>query len=277
MEATLTGKSATHLLCVMNTVKIPTGKEQEDFFLGVIHDITKRKKAEQNLLRAEKLSMTGKIARTIAHEVRNPLTNLRLALDQLRDEIPEEVEDADLYMNIIERNADRIGNLISDLLNSSKPKVLVKKSQSLELQLDNTLKLVKDRIKLKGITLNKEYAGLPDLMIDEEQIRVAFLNLFVNAIEAMKQDQGRLNVRTTRQEDYIMIEVEDNGIGISEEDLKKLFEPFYTSKKEGTGLGLTAVQNILHAHGAEIEVSSVPGKGTNFQIHFPLPNPDIVA
>jgi PAS domain S-box-containing protein len=269
MEVELIGKEGKNLLCIMNTIFIPSGNEQDDFFLGVIHDITKRKKAEQNLLRAEKLSMTGKIARTIAHEVRNPLTNLQLALDQLREDIPDNLEDSDLFLDIIERNANRIGTLITNLLNSSKPKELKRDSQPINPVILDALKMVKDRIKLKDISTTTTLdPSLPDLEIDAEQLKIALLNLLVNAVEAMKESEGILEVTSTLEDDQVIVQIRDNGVGIPEDQIPLLFEPFYSRKKDGTGLGMLTVQNILQGHNAVIEVKSQINDGTLFTIRF---------
>ncbi|GEM_PF-922695 len=256
--------------CLVNCVSIYEEENSSYTYLGIIRDLSKRKQADKELIVAEKLSMTGKIARTIAHEIRNPLTNLTLALQQLKDEVPSEVEDAELYFNIIQRNADRIGNLITDLLNSSKSQELKLEKQSLNKLVKSSLTLVKDRMKLQSINLYQDYdSNLPDIAIDSDQFKVALLNLFINAIEAMKPDKGKLTVKTALEgNNQIKLSICDNGIGIPKDKLDDLFEPFFTEKKEGSGLGLTAVQNIVHSHKAKIEVDSELGKGTSFHIIF---------
>lgn len=123
MEIDLGNKNGAKLCCLIN-MSCVYDEEKKVNYLGVVRDMTKRKQAEQDILMAEKISMTGKIARTIGHEIRNPLTNITLALDQLREEIPGELKDAEMYINIIERNSKRICKLIADLLRSSKPKEL---------------------------------------------------------------------------------------------------------------------------------------------------------
>ena len=136
-------------------IRLFANSQASDFccYQGIIHDLTLRKQAERDMLSAERLSLTGKIARTIAHEVRNPLTNLSLALDQLRSEIPADNESAKLYGDIIERNANRIEQLVGEMLNSSKPKELHLELTSVNEIIDDTLKLAVDRIKLKQIQL----------------------------------------------------------------------------------------------------------------------------
>ena len=260
------GRKRTGLI---NSVAMYDEDRQEDVYLGVLRDVTKRKQADRELLMAEKLSMSGKIARTIAHEVRNPLTNLTLALEQLRDEVPEELEDADLYFTIIQRNADRIGKLITDLLNSSKPKELQLHPRNLNEVVQEAVTLVRDRLKLQNMQLTEDYAeNLPLIPIDRDQLNVALLNLCINALEAMKPGKGCLQVSTRLEEGRVVVRVSDNGVGIPKEDQERLFEPFFTAKKEGSGLGLTTVQNIIHSHRGAISVESELGEGTTFIIQF---------
>lgn len=269
LEVTLSSYDNIRKQCLINCVPVYDEEKQEQNYLGVIRDITKRKQAEQELFMAEKLSMTGKLARTIAHEIRNPLTNLSLALEQLREEIHDKAEDADLYLSIIDRNSKRIGKLINDLLNSSKPKELNLKKQSLHALIRDSLSLVEDRIKLQqmetSINFHKNDILLP---LDADQFRIALLNLFINAIEAMKPEKGKLHIGTNLEGNRIKIIIKDNGKGISAMDQEQLFEPFFTSKKKGSGLGLTTVQNIIHAHHGNIDVESRIGKGTTFTVRF---------
>lgn len=262
------GKTA---LCLINLINLRPEENLMNLYQGVIKDISRKKRAEEEILWAEKLSMTGKIARSIAHEVRNPLTNLSLALEQLKDEIPEEVEDAELYFNIIERNANRIGTLVTELLDSSKPKSLQLSRQPLSQVIKESLKLVKDRVKLQNMKLKQSFGkDLPDIALDSDQIKIALLNIFINAIEAMKPDEGVLSIKTYQEEHTVCLEVTDNGRGISKENLGKLFEPFFTAKKGGMGLGLTTFQNIIQSHLGKVKVTSELGQGTTFLISFPV-------
>jgi signal transduction histidine kinase len=263
-------KNVKKRFCIINCIGTYEKTSSSYTYLGVIKDVTKRRQLNRQLVRAEKLTMTGKIARTIAHEVRNPLTNLSLALDQLKDEIEGKVEDADLYVSIIERNSNRIGDLINDLLDSSRPREVKLSKQSLKQVIESSVSIIEDRLKLKNMKLDMDLsAEIPELMIDRSQIEIALSNLFINAIEAMKEDMGVLGISVSEKDDNVMLKISDNGSGIPEEDLDGLFEPYFTSKKQGTGLGLTTVQNILNAHQASISVESELGVGTNFNIFFP--------
>lgn len=273
LDVHLVTKNKLKKSCLINSASIFDEEKQQTNYLGVIRDMTKRKQAERDIVRAEKLSMTGKIARTIAHEIRNPLTNLSLALDQLKEEFSDDTSDAELYLGIIERNSNRIEKLITDLLNSSKPKELKLEKQSINQLISETLTLVQDRLHLQEMKLVEDYAQVDYLVpLDKDQFKVALLNLFINAIEAMEPSKGILQVATHKTNGHLQLSISDNGKGISEEDLRHLFEPFFTGKAEGTGLGLTTVQNIIHSHKGKIQVESELSKGTVFTLRFPSKN-----
>lgn len=257
------------ITCQLNSIVRTDHATASIGYQGIIHDITLRKKAEQDLLIAERLSMTGKIARSIAHEVRNPLTNLGLAMDQLQDELPEN-EDAHMFVDIIKRNANRIEQLITEMLNSSKPKELHMELYSVNTLLDETIELTRDRITLKGIQVEKHYdQTVKPLFIDPDKLKIAILNVLVNAVEAVPENKGLLKIFTEWTDKRIKIKIADNGPGISAEDQARLFDPFYTKKQGGMGLGLTSTQNIIHSHQGAIEVVSKEAEGTSFTITLP--------
>ncbi|MEJ7646321.1 MAG: ATP-binding protein [Chryseolinea sp.] len=270
-EVELVGGDRRANICLLNCVFIPDQASDFCCYQGIIHDLTIRKKAERDMLLAERLSMTGKIARTIAHEVRNPLTNLTLALDQLKDEIPVHNDAVKLFSDIIQRNANRIEQLIGEMLNSSKPKDLNLELVGIDRIMEETMMLAIDRINLNQIKLEQRIAtDLPRLLVDKEKIKIALLNIIINAIEAMVPGHGTLKVDVTASSGSIVVQISDNGKGISREDIDKLFDPFYTSKEGGMGLGLTSTKNILNGHSAAVEVTSKPNEGTTFAVYFKL-------
>lgn len=270
-EVVLVNNRGEKKICMINCVFIPDQSSDFCCYQGIIYDLTLRKKAEKDMLVAERLSMTGKLARTIAHEVRNPLTNLNLALEHLRDEMPKDNESVQLYSEIIERNAKRIDTLITEMLNSSKPKELNLELADVTDILNETIILATDSINLNQVKLQKSYVkNLPRILVDREKLKIAFLNIIVNAIEAMEPGKGELAVDVTLKENTILVTVSDNGKGIPVEDIEKLFDPFFTEKKGGMGLGLTSTKNIISSHNASIEVESTVRKGTSFIIYFKL-------
>lgn len=272
-EVTLLTKSGEKVYCLLNA-GLQFGKDTKDeCYQGIIHDITKRKLAEQKLMNSEKMAVTGRIARSIAHEVRNPLTNVFLSLEQIKNEVNEDVLDKsalDMYFDIITRNGDRINVLITELLNSSKPIQLSTAKYPINQVLDESLDLAIDRIKLKKLNVVKSYgAGDTDtILIDADKVKIALLNIIINAVEAMESEKGELTLITETRDNRCLITISDNGPGISKENITKLFEPFFSNKAKGVGLGLTSTQNIILNHNGTIDVESELGKGTKFIIGF---------
>jgi signal transduction histidine kinase len=214
----------------------------------------------------EKFTSTGRIARTIAHEVRNPLTNIELAADQLDSGASTE-EEKRILREMISRNSKRINYLITDLLNATKFSELNYEKTDINELLDKTLDLAQDRALLKKINIDKKYEkNIPPLLVDREKIQIALLNIIVNAIEAMPEEIGVLSIQTNRGSQYCLITISDNGDGIDEETLPKIFDPYFTSKPQGNGLGLTHSQNIILNHKGKILAFSEPGRGTAFTI-----------
>ncbi|KAA9042198.1 histidine kinase [Ginsengibacter hankyongi] len=215
----------------------------------------------------EKFAATGRISRTIAHEVRNPLTNINLATEQLQNEVPAN-DDVNLLLQMISRNSNRINQLINDLLDSTKTSELQYTKTSINTVLNESLELATDRIGLKHIKVIKNFdKDICPVFIDPEKIKIAFLNIIVNAIEAM-DDYGTLSLFTESKSQFCNVKISDTGRGLSKEDLARLFEPYFTTKEKGKGLGLTNTQNIILAHDAHINVESEPGNGTSFTISF---------
>jgi len=227
------------------------------------------KKATDLLINAEKLTLTGRMARTLAHEVRNPLTNINLSAEQLHSGFSAENEPGSHYIEIIERNTKRINDLITEMLNISRPSELELSQHTIYSLLDESLARAKDRIELNEIRVEKIYKdNIRPLMLDAEKIRTAFLNIIINAVEAMEPRKGILKIYITVYRDFCEVIFEDNGKGIPHDMLHKIFEPFYTGKTSGTGLGLPSAKNIIESHGGIIEVESLEGKGSRFIIHL---------
>lgn len=234
-------------------------------------DVSNRKRAEQDLITSEKMALTGRFARTIAHEIRNPLTNITLSMGQLKSELENADEALDLYFDIVKRNCERINQLITELLKSTKPEELNFVQVSIDCLLNETIELAADRIRLKEIELKKVYShSSTSVLVDPEKIKIALLNILINAVEAMPAQGGILIIKTSDKDNRFNISIIDNGTGISAENLGRMFEPFFTGKAKGTGLGLTSAQNIIINHKGTIKAESIPGQGTEFLISFEL-------
>ena len=217
------------------------------------------------LRRLEKYVVTGRIARVIAHEVRNPLTNINLACEQLQSEINAD-ESTKMLFTMISRNSERINQLVSDLLNTTRVAELTFSEASINKILDETIDLAQDRIELNQIKIVKNYASnIPLISVDIEKIKIALLNIIVNAIEA-KSDNGIIQISTEAKNGNCVVKISDNGKGMAKPEVERLFEPYFTTKEKGNGLGLANSQNIVLGHEGNISVESEYGKGTTFTI-----------
>jgi two-component system, sporulation sensor kinase E len=266
VEIDLLNKDEEERICIFSATLIER-PDSTKYVQGILHDITGLRKAEKTVLMAEKLAATGRLARTLAHEIRNPLTNIHLSLDHLRaNDITETQVN---YYGIIQRNAKRIGAIISELLDTARPTEMMLQKTSLQDILDESITAAMDRITLKNIKLQIRY---PDDILyipaDKEKLKIAFLNIIINAVEAMEEEVGKLEVSMAGHPSGCQVHITDNGSGISEDNLQRLFEPYFTSKRNGLGLGLAATLNILQAHHAEVDVQSEMGEGTTFVITF---------
>ena len=253
------------IFCILSLSK-ESDSGGKPFLQGIIHDITELKKIEKNNVRIEKLGMAERLVRTLAHEVRNPLNNINLSLEQLTEEI--QTEDANLYLEIITRNSKRIETLITELLGASRPEIMLKENDLIQI-LKESIEAASDRIMLRHIDLKKVF---PDKVLkinaDKEKLKIAFLNIIINAVEAMKEN-GRISLELEELDEEYKLSISDTGCGISEDNLARLFEPYFTAKKNGMGLGLAATMNILQSHNAAIEVTSKLNEGTTFLITMP--------
>lgn len=254
--------------CILS-LSVETDINGSSFIHGLLHDITALKKAEKATLQAEKLAATGRLVQTLAHEVRNPLNNIHLSLEQLHHEISGE-GDSEMYLEIIQRNSKRIGDIITELLNSSRPAEMTLQPKPLQVILDESISSALDRITLQKIKLEIRYSREPAyIKADAEKLQLAFLNIIINSIEAMEEEKGVLTISIEEGTDYHVVKISDNGTGIEEDNLSKLFEPYFTSKRNGLGLGLASALNILQAHKSRIEVDSTVNEGTHFTLRFP--------
>jgi PAS domain S-box-containing protein len=233
---------------------------------GIIHDITKIKKAEIANLQAEKLAANERLIRMLAHEIRNPLNNIILSIEQLLPLEKDEFQKS--FMDIIQRNSLRINNIITELLNLAKPSDLIILEHSLQDIMDESISRTADRIKLQNIHVKKHYPSHPAILrADKEKLIIVFTNIIINAIEAMNTN-GLLNISITESEEGYEVCIKDNGKGFTKEYQSRLFEPFFTMKKNGMGLGLTVAYSILQSHNAKIKAQSKENEGTEFQVSF---------
>ena len=264
VELITRGKERKNCILSISREKYPSG---ERYIQGIIHDITNLKRIERATFQIEKLRSTATLLRTLAHEVRNPLTNINLSVEQLKPEINS--EDANIFLDIIARNCGRIDGLISELLDLSRPVEISLQRAGLQDIVNSTLAAASDRISLKNIKLDTNFPDNPAfVMADREKLKIALLNILINAVEAVPSQSGLITISIRKENGHYRMYINDNGTGIPEENLSRIFEPYFTSKTNGFGLGLAATWNILQSHRAGIDVSSQLGEGTSFMLTF---------
>ncbi|MED1749604.1 MULTISPECIES: ATP-binding protein [Bacillus] len=251
--------------------------EQHQFTggIGTVADITKQKQAKLELeksnqqlqMQAQKLAVAGQIAAGIAHEVRNPLTSVNGFLQLMKTQYPERTD----YFDIIFSEIKRIDFVLSELLVLAKPQSVNFQEVRLHELLEQVITLLKTNAVLSNIDLKqpfkKQDAGA--ILADANQMKQLFINLIKNAIEAMPEG-GSIYISTEKVMNEWKITIQDEGKGMSEENIQKIYDPFFSTKKEGTGLGLTICATILKDHHGRMEVSSELGKGTAFHIYLPV-------
>jgi len=199
----------------------------------------------------EQFTSTGRLARMIAHEVRNPLTNIDLSTGHLEND-KLNAEDRKLFLDIIVRNSMRISELISSLLSATKFSDLQFEEITADVLMDEALQGAVDRAKLKNIQIRKKYLKEKIwLKLDRPRMKIALLNIIVNGIEAMTGENSILELETALVKNQCLITIRDNGKGMDAETLTKVFDPYFTSKSNGNGLGMTNTQNIILNHKGE--------------------------
>ena len=247
--------------------------------IGFLRDITERKKGEKALWRSQRLASIGRLAAEIAHEMNNPLTSVltfcKLATGILQQEpFPEQrLSDLRNYISYLHSETERCANISRNLLDFSRQSEIEIRENDIHEILDKTLTILRHRAGLDEIKIHTDYgAELPFLSCDFKRLQQAFVNILWNAIEAMPEG-GTLTVTSNfdREKDRIEIQVSDTGIGIPEDEVEKIFEPFFTSKADGkgVGLGLSVAYGIIRQHQGEIHIHSKVGEGTRFSIQLP--------
>jgi len=240
-------------------------------FIGIFHDITMLKKMEMDIKHKEKWAAIGELSANIAHEIRNPLASLKGAIEMLREDRVAK-EQKERLTEIALKEMERLNGIITDFLMYSTPMAAEFSAFDLNLVLDDTLELLKNTASARNdISITKDFDGPLFVNADRQKMHQVFLNLGMNALEAMP-DRGELSVSTKRSGNFFEVVFKDTGIGISQENLKKIFYPFFTTKDEGTGLGLAIAYRIIEEHKGKINVISNPGEGTVFKVIIPDSN-----
>lgn len=255
----------------MNVYELKNASEEVSYQIVII-DLTEQIKRDQKERQMQKLDLMEKMAKIVAHEVRNPLNNILLAEEQVCNEVPQEHR---IYTDIIKRNANKIEELIRKFLNTFQPVVIDNSDVSLSDILGNCISEQKDKAKLLGV---KVTANFPDgeilLILDQDKVLLVFNNLLSNAIKACETcGDPLIKVYVEQGDEFVYIKFEDNGKGISHDDLPKLFEPFFTNSGSGLGLGLTTSLNIIKSHHGDITASRNSDGGATFTVKLPVVKP----
>lgn len=243
-------------------------------------NISEKKAIASALGEAEKLSVNSQYVRTVLHDIRNPLTSIKLAAAMLakgKDYYPGTPESPETLTSIVNRNAARIETLLKKLLELTAVPVEGCDTFDLANIMDDAVSLAIDRAILAGARIEKSYSNGYRIAARPEQLKTAFVNIIVNAIEAIKVGNGIVHILIQERENEYVVVIKDNGHGIAPEAINHIFDAFYTCKPDGIGLGLASTRLILQNHSARIDVSSEPGYGTSFLMGFPKASVNILS
>ncbi|MDZ5473840.1 PAS domain S-box protein [Bacillus sp. 31A1R] len=236
-------------------------------YLAIRNDITERKRTEEFLHRQDKLAAVGQLAAGVAHEIRNPLTSMKgYAEFLLEDETNEQRKE---FVEIILDEIERINTIVEDFMVLSKPKAVNLEEKNIIPIIQNVLSLLEFEARKKNVRIHFNASeDIIQIECDEDRLKQVFLNFVKNGIEAMPNG-GDISVKVVVNEGQVQVSIQDTGIGIPEEKLKKIGEPFYTTKKEGNGLGLMVSFKIIESHNGKVYIESELNKGTTFNIVLP--------
>mgnify|MGYP002641806735 CR=1 FL=1 len=231
---------------------------------------------EQRLIRSERMATVGRIAAHVTHEIRNPLSSISLNTELLEEELieaqgMEQAAESRVLLAAIQKEVDRLTDFTEEYLRFARLPRPHLEEEDLQVVLLDLLTFMGTELADMGVTVEQTLQpGVTSVRADENQLRQALLNLLRNAGEAMTAQGGTLKISTRHDGDQVELRLEDSGPGITPEDQKRIFEPFFSTKETGTGLGLALTQQIFLEHGGTIEVESVEGEGTCFVVRLPL-------
>jgi len=224
--------------------------------------------AQENLVRTEKLYAIGEFSAGIAHEIRNPLTSIKMLIQALED---KQLALSGKHLGIIYGEIDRIDRIIKQFLAFTRPGKTEKKDVNINNILEEVITITRPKIEQSGIDLNEKLSStLPMIKGNNDALKQVFINIVLNAIQAMDAEGGKLSIETMAQNGNLSTIIKDTGVGIPEKNLKNIFDPFFTTKKEGTGMGLALTYAIINDHSGNINIKSTPMIGTTMIVELPL-------
>ncbi len=249
------------------------GKIQGDFVY--VEDVTDKRAEEARLRRAESLASLTTMAAGVAHEIKNPLGSISIHLQLMQKLLSAEgdtcKEDMEDYLNIISEEVDRLNSIVVDYLFAVRPMDTNPVMGNLNDLIEELITFVQYELIEAGIELEEDLMeNLPDIRIDEKLMKQALLNIVKNAMAAMPKG-GTLTIETNVKNGMVVLKISDTGSGIDPDLISKIFEPYFTTKDNGSGLGLTLVYKVIKEHGGEIHVHSKEDLGTTFTMDFPVP------
>lgn len=236
----------------------------------ILHDLTQIKGLQEAIRKQEKMAAIGNLAAGVAHEVRNPLSSIK-GYATYFGSLFEEGSDKKKAANVMTAEVERLNRVISELLEIARPSDIKPKETDITRLLASSLRLIRQEAEAEGVQIKTMVPdGIAPLRLDPDRITQALINLYINAVHAMPGG-GTLTISAADTATGIAITVADTGTGIPEEKMSKIFDPYYTTKNTGTGLGLAVVQKVVEAHGGSVDVKSDAGRGTMFTITLPRP------
>jgi signal transduction histidine kinase len=241
-----------------------------------VKDVTQEMALRSELIQHERKSMIVKMSSQIAHEIRNPLGTLTLNIDLLEDEINNyagiDIAEAKNLLNAIRSELEGLHKILKEYLECARFPTIKPQKHYINALLREMFSLLEEDFRRKNIVFTTNFEnGLPIAEVDQDQIRRAFLNIILNAVEAMGSG-GSIEVTTRSENGWIEVIFADTGVGVPDDQIEKIFTPFFTTKTGGTGLGLPITQHIIMEHKGEILCESRPGEGTCFKIRIPRGN-----
>jgi len=262
------------------SVRVPESQRTDEMgqlakqFNEMTSELEKKSELEAKLQQAEKSAVVGRLGSAIAHEIRNPLNYINLTLDHLRSKFkPAEADKAAAFEKLtsqLKAEVARINQQISDFLNYSRPANANLRPVDPRKVVEDSLRIVEAEAEEKHIKIGLvEQEDVTEIMADPEFLRSVFNNLFINAVQSMESKGGNLNVKISPDDGFVRFDISDTGYGISQENIPKIFEPYFSTKETGTGLGLAIVYKIVEIHHGTIDVNSREGSGTSFTIKLP--------
>ncbi|MBN1998565.1 response regulator [candidate division KSB1 bacterium] len=254
--------------------------DKPEFIVEYAKDVTEQKEIEKQLIKSEKLASIGLLSSGIAHELRNPLNVIETVRYTIEDSLGAEYPDIMKKLETIKKNIRRASNIIENLLQFSRHSDFEREKIDVERLVDTTLSLLQKEIDVRKIKIEKKYQKIPKVFFSIDSLKQVFLNIIMNAVQAMPKG-GLLKINTYLSEDeqWAFVSFIDNGIGISDENIKHIFTPFFSTKKAttGTGLGLYLSYSIIKREGGDIMFKSKQDVGSNFTVKLPVAKNSDVA